>query len=153
MLRCVEVKDENGFREKYAVDENGIKQGEYASYYPDGALSMRCSFQDGLVEGVCEIYHKNKQLYAKYVYHNGYFEGRYEQYYEDGKLAVLCHYKKGQLDGLCQLFSGDGRLSEQVVYRMGEKLTGKEAKTYLNQLQWLEFVSQTLKTGKMNEIS
>lgn len=142
MLKAVEERDENGFVEQFYVDEEDVRQGDYISFYPEGNVCMKCSFQDGLIEGVCEVYHKNQALYTRYTCHENRFDGLYEQFYEDGKPAIRCFYKKGVLDGICEIYDGDGCVSEWYVYKDGQKLEGKAVGEYLTQLNKKALLAQ-----------
>ena len=120
----------------YTVDKNGIKQGDYESYYKNGKPSIKGTYVDGKEDGLWEYYYENGRLWKKCSYQNGEKDGLYVTYYENGQLGEKCFYKNGRKDGPYISYREDGRLDTKYVYKNGKRLHGQEAKKYLK--EWNE---------------
>ena len=120
----------------YTIGINGVKQGNYESYYKNGQLCKKGTYVDEKEEGVWEYYYENGQLWKKCTYQNGEKDGLYAAYYENGQLGEKCFYKNGRKDGPYISYREDGRLDTKYTYKDGKRLSGQEAKTYLK--EWNE---------------
>jgi antitoxin component YwqK of YwqJK toxin-antitoxin module len=77
--------------------EQGVVNGLYESFFPDGKMQQSLVFVDGL-EG-----------------------GPLKQFYADGTLALSCSFNKGLLDGDWEKFSPTGQLESRGGYSKGER--------------------------------
>lgn len=75
--------------------KNGIKNGEWIKYYPDGSIIFRTN------------------------YVNGKLNGNFEAFFKDGKLEVSGRYKSGLRDGLWMINNKDGSPRFRVEYADG----------------------------------
>ena len=91
-------------KERYYIDENGLRQGMYESFYENGNNGIRCTYKDSELNGL------------------------YEEFDVNNKIRAKCDYKDSKRDGLYELFSANGKSINQFVYKKG-KIT--EQKTIL----------------------
>jgi len=89
--------------EKNKIDDNGLKQGYWEYYYPDGNLLFyKGSYLNDNMNGLWEFYHPNGNLHMKGSYKDGSKEGIWE------------HYVNGIL--IKELW-GDGSLIFKMLYK------------------------------------
>jgi hypothetical protein len=119
-----------------AVDMNGLKQGVWREFWPNGDLKSETSYLDNLKSGLeiiwydtpdCveqESYYKENKLDGESVhyskkcrkdfienYKKGVKEGPEIEYYSNGVLKAEGFYKKGSLDGFYKVYDRKGRFS------------------------------------------
>ena len=82
--------------EVYTVNDKGQKNGEYQSYYENGKLAMKCTYEHDQKNGPSKAYYKNGQLERKCMYKNDEYDGPYEEYEENGKLVKKGTYVNGK---------------------------------------------------------
>lgn len=108
-------------RERYIVDENGVKNGLYQSYHKNGQPAETCTFMNDVRNGSCVLRHENGRISSECTYRDGCREGRYISYYADGTVHQMYAFKRDQYDGECRLFNADGSLSSVYHYVEGVK--------------------------------
>ena len=158
MLKRVEKKEGERNTIICTVDENGVEQGPFEirykgggygkgtykdgkldgpceRYYSNGQLWVKCTYKDGNQDGPYETYYENGQLWEKCTYKDGKLDGPYEAYYDNGQLWVKCTYKDGKKDGPYESYYGNGQIKEKCTYKNGKRLEGEEARDYLRELE------------------
>lgn len=55
----------------YYLDEDGLKQGKYRSYRPNGSKFLECNYRDGVLHGKYIEYRKNGMKMEEGLYKNG----------------------------------------------------------------------------------
>ena len=75
--------------------KNGVKDGEWTTYYERGQLEYILNYKDGKEEGHWELYDKNGQLRSKGNYKNGKRQGLWEYFFIDGSLKKTETWKDG----------------------------------------------------------
>lgn len=93
----------------------GVQEG----YFPNGQISRRKFYKDGLAEGMGYSWHRNGQLKERATYKRGKLDGLCEEWYDNGQLAGRCSYKAGKLDGLYERWHENGQLRKRLPYRAG----------------------------------
>ena len=63
--------------------------------YPNGQLHVRATYDNGLLNGLFQMWHDNGQLYISWNMKNGKYDGPFLGYDENGKCCKLVHYKDG----------------------------------------------------------
>ena len=84
--------DQKTVRVVYTVDEQGVMQGDYVSYYKNGQLKIKCANKDGKNEGTFKKYWENGNLMIECSFKDGKFNGPYAEYDEDGFLNKKGNY-------------------------------------------------------------
>jgi len=89
---------------------NGIKySGDCISYYPEGTISSKRSYDKGLDNGRWEFYHPNGTLETEGSYERGARIGKWSYFYENGSIKQVSFYKNGLKDSVWTnyLLNGD----------------------------------------------
>ena len=108
-------KDDNGkITEKYAVNKENQKHGEYLSYI-NGVLSTKANYKNGKLHGERLIYHTNGQVEIEESYEDDVLVGLYKSYSINGTLVQEANYKKGVMQGMLKTYYNDGHLKEEVT--------------------------------------
>ena len=148
-------------RERYIVDENGVKNGLYQSYHRNGQPAETCTYQDDVRHGSCIIRHENGRVASECMYKNGCREGAYNSYYPDGHIHQAYNFSHDLYNGSCRLYSPTGSLESIYHYQNGRKhgvcevrySDEVERQVYENDLLVRqEFISGHLNTNTIQEV-
>ena len=82
---------------KNRTDRLGRKQGLWESYWRNGNLYYKGSFNNGKREGEWEYYYECGILSSKGSFNNDRFEGIWELYDDEGDLIDIKLYENGVL--------------------------------------------------------
>ena len=104
-------------KERYFVDENGLRQGLYESFYENGRPDLKCTYKDDKLNGLYENFWENGKPRKRYTYKDDKLDGLYQRFDENGKLLIKCTYKNGKLDGLYESFYKNGKLLIKCTYK------------------------------------
>jgi len=127
------------------TDQNGLKQGFWKKYYPNGQVKYRGQFLNDHPTGIFYRFYDNGPLqsvqsfrndgssFVKIYYQNGILaaEGkflgtkkdsiwRYYSFY-GGYLSYIESYKKGLKDGTSKKYYEKGSISQELSWRNGKK--------------------------------
>ena len=80
-------------KERYFVDENGLRQGLYESFYENGRPDLKCTYKDDKLNGLYEEFFENDKPRERCTYKDGLKQGLYESFDENGQLEQKCMYK------------------------------------------------------------
>ena len=80
-------------KERYFVDENGLRQGLYESFYENGRPDLKCTYKDAKLNGLYEEFFENDKPRERCTYKDGLKQGLYESFDENGQLEQKCMYK------------------------------------------------------------
>jgi antitoxin component YwqK of YwqJK toxin-antitoxin module len=146
---------------------------KFVDYYPNGQVRSQGSYKEGLQEGDWEDFFPDGKPSGTFIFKNGKYNGTYRQYHHpDGSLSFESHYEndlqhglesefyfngqksseqmfdKGLLNGASKQWDIDGSLQESGQFKKGKK-DGVWAK-------WLEgviYLEQTYKDGQLHGLS
>jgi len=90
-----------------------IRDGEQRDFLSNGPLSMRCTFQNGELQGKYEQWWANGNLSGVIYYAGGRKEGLGLTYFENGTLRSQYTYKDDQLNGPFTLYYESGAIEFQ----------------------------------------
>ena len=108
-------------RERFIVDENGVKNGLYQSYHKNGQPAETCTYRDDVKHGSCIIRHENGRVASECMYQDGCREGDYSSYYPDGQIHQKARFARDLYNGSFYMYSPDGSLDSIYSYRNGQK--------------------------------
>jgi antitoxin component YwqK of YwqJK toxin-antitoxin module len=77
---------------------NGIKEGPYKKYFPDGALMTEGTYVNDLLDGKFTLYHPNGNIQVKGNYKNGRQTGNWNYFDEDGNAVSEDDFKKDNIE-------------------------------------------------------
>lgn len=103
-----------------AREGRSLQEGVQTLYHPDGQVSMRNTWRNGVQEGEEQTYHQNGKLIESRTYRNGApADGLVETFDENGKLRTRMTQVKGQTEGELLLFYPDGTVESRSLYVNG----------------------------------
>lgn len=126
-------------KERYIVDENGIKNGLYQSYHRNGLSSETCEFKNGIKNGFCVIKHDNGRVATECTYQDGCLEGDYVSYYADGHKRLECSFKQDRTHGVYRLFNPKGELEILYTYHHGKKHGPCEIRCSVDEVEKIQY--------------
>jgi uncharacterized protein len=112
----------NQFRQKTSEGQllNGLEQGVWKYYYPNGELKYERSYDKGNSDGSFKYFYKNGKLYYEINYVNNNREGYYKSYFLNGKVRSEGYYLNDEQHGPWTFYSSDGSLDEVNFFQEGE---------------------------------
>ena len=90
--------------------KNGVLDGEFKAYYPNGNLQGEVNYKNGEMNGEFKEYHENKNIRLSGSYKNSLQDGEWKSYLEDGTLETIVNYKDGELNGLKEDYYKNGNV-------------------------------------------
>lgn len=148
ITKAVKSNAEGGIAEQGTL-LNGVKNGTWTTYHPNGRVQSITSFVNGKKDGLhmeltnrgqveLSCHYKNDEydgLYATYKfgtrpikaieYKNGELDGFYREYHDsNGKLQKEISYKNGVQDGPFRQYNADEQLIMEYEYKDGKKVSG-----------------------------
>lgn len=100
---------------------NGIEEGEYKEYTPDGKIKAERFYINGKKYGKSTIYHNNGQLYTISNYIDGKLEGVYEEYHKNGNLRMKLNFVNDNEHGKFESYYDNGCIDESGIYENGKQ--------------------------------
>ncbi|MWP62148.1 toxin-antitoxin system YwqK family antitoxin [Gilliamella sp. Pas-s25] len=89
--------------------KNNKKEGKAIVFYKDGSIESQPIYhQDFNIDGSCNHYFPNGQIYRQHTYLNGKYEGDYIDYYENGQILEKSTYHNGKKVGISEKFYDTG---------------------------------------------
>ena len=104
---------------------NGLIQGSWVGYYPNGQLWDKGDYNDGKPEGIHLLYHENGKLWYKATYKNGIQEGLTVSYRKNGNLKYKGYKKNDKKEGRWITYRQDGSIwtNHTGVFKNGVKIS------------------------------
>ena len=101
---------------------DGLKNGLYQEWYPDGKPKSKGKYLNHTQVGDWTYWHENGQKKSEGNYKTGKRDGSYTEWYKNGQINVEKTYKDGKLNGIVRLFSEEGRITDQFLFKDGISL-------------------------------
>ena len=102
--------------------KNGVLEGEFKAYYPNGNLQGEVNYVNGEMNGDFKEYHENKKIRLSGSYKNSLQEGEWKSYLEDGTLESIINYKDGELHGLKEDYYKNGNPQLKAKIKNGQTI-------------------------------
>jgi hypothetical protein len=133
-IDCGWINESDG---KYYVDENeNLFTGSCVSYYENGIVSFRASYNNGDLIGLIQWWYDNGQKMKEITYINmdgmSVANGNSFEWFPDGQLMIKETFKYGLPDGQWFGYDSDGKLIKHGVYMNGELISGDEVQVTLS---------------------
>ena len=90
--------------------KNGVLDGKFKTYYPNGNLQGEVTYKNGEMNGEYREYNENKNIRLSGSYKNNLQDGEWKSYLEDGTLETIVNYKDGELNGLKEDYYKNGNV-------------------------------------------
>jgi len=108
------------------TDNNGLKQGEWKEFYPNGGIKSEKTFKDDLIHGYYKEYDNRGRLVLTMLYENGAIvKSRVEdepdieivnKHDQDGKLIYSGPYRNKIPVGIHREYGKDGKVTNAFIY-------------------------------------
>jgi tetratricopeptide (TPR) repeat protein len=96
-----------------------VYSGKFIDYFYSGAIQGEGTFQNGKVEGLRTMYHKNGKLAMQRTYSNGIENGLETEYYEDGTLKQKGEFVNGKEEGIWEMYFPNGQIKQRSIFKGG----------------------------------
>ncbi|MBI2968671.1 MAG: toxin-antitoxin system YwqK family antitoxin [Bacteroidetes bacterium] len=106
---------------KGIIDKNGLKQGLWKEYYPEGALKSEGEYKNNVREGEWVFYFENGNIEQKGTYFKGKPDGLWKWFYPGGLILREEEFSSGTEHGFLREYSDSGRIITSGKYEFGEK--------------------------------
>jgi len=99
---------EDGSLESMEFYANGVINGPYAEYYPNGQASLISAFLNGKQHGVSKSYYENGTLKEEVTHKDGVKTGKMTQYFPNGKASLIAMFANDEPSGAYTDFYENG---------------------------------------------
>ena len=115
--------------------KNGILNGEYLFYHPNGNVSIRSKYDKGKIHGEEFYYYPSGTIQKKHTYVNEVIHGEEIHYYEGGQIKSRSEFKNGKSDSSTN-YDLVGNITSQRFVKDGMSITQmiKNGKLYSENL-------------------
>jgi antitoxin component YwqK of YwqJK toxin-antitoxin module len=110
---------EDGSLEKMMFYSNGLVDGPYGEYYPNGQASLICTFSKGNQSGVSKSYYENGSLKEEVTHKNGLKEGKMSQYFPNGKPSLVAMFVNNEPSGAYVDYYENGNKKKEGTLKTG----------------------------------
>ncbi len=114
-----ETRRDNGI-ERWC-DRDGVQDGPYARYYPDGSRAVQGAWNDNQEDGTWVWWHENGEESARGRYIRGRQSGSWSWYWSNGHRSREGDYLQGREAGTWTAWFESGRKKEEGLYQNGVK--------------------------------
>lgn len=97
---------------------NGLKEGRYTEFYPDGQVKSERQFTNDQETGKTIVYHPGGVVKEVQYYKNGLKEGGDTMFYENGAPQFALSFSHGKKDGYLRKWTPEGGLTFEAKYAM-----------------------------------
>lgn len=105
--------------------KNGIREGAWRVYYPNGQLEKEGFKKNKLDHGLYKEWYRNGQLKYEYHYSAGKKVGKWLSWYEDGTRYTERNFVNDQLNGKVFVWDEQGVLAKEYDYQNGDLIHRK----------------------------
>lgn len=139
----IESHDENGVLTQKATYVDGVLEGEFLAYNPQGTVVKRFFYHQGNLQGKALVYNDDGKLMQQLTYEDGVLNGPL-QIYANEILMVEIPYVKGVREGIMRTFAPNGRVQSETTFQ-ADKENG--ARTIYNPELGIIIRAETLVDG------
>jgi hypothetical protein len=106
------------------TDVNGLRQGTWRTYFPEGTLEHETVYKDGKKNGLeLSFFRWPNCIKEEIQYRNDSIDGYRIAYYRSCRIKLIETFQNGTLDGYVKQYRTNGHLSAEGLYK-GGKLQG-----------------------------
>ena len=106
--------------EEYYVTQDGEKHGLYESWHRNGNPKYKCTYTNGVLNGLYTNWWSNGQRWEEYYCKDGRRYGQYRSWYYNGEPNVYCAYNEnGNYDGPYMSWYNNGKTEKKCIYDDG----------------------------------
>ena len=101
----------SGKQKKKISYENGVPNGNYFHWNPNGNMRIKGNYKNGKKEGLwMEYFITGQQVYQIINYKNGLKHGEFKEHLKDGKLIIWGNYNNHNKEGKWEYYFENGQL-------------------------------------------
>ncbi len=115
----VETKYQNGNVRSRGLMLDGVREGIWKSYYPEGQLSAVEEYSNGNLSGSITYYYPSGGIRSNENWESGYQEGEANYYFENGRIYRKGPFSQGMYEGRWLTYHENGKLRQEGVYVQG----------------------------------
>ncbi len=97
----------------YTITPEGVKNGPFKEYYPDGKSKVQATYRQGKLHGPYKAFYPTGKLQIRAIYRDGQYYGEVEEFTEDGLLQTRANYKEGRYHGFVQHYEAKQLTNEE----------------------------------------
>lgn len=116
---CTVSKYKCIYTKRCYIKRSGIRHGPQLTFYNDGQIKTRISYNNNNKHGLYKEFHPNGQVKKSVVYVNDLLEGPCKRWYPNGQLSNECHYTNNIVDGPDKHWSESGQLICEINWLNG----------------------------------
>jgi antitoxin component YwqK of YwqJK toxin-antitoxin module len=91
--------------------------GTWKFYFEDGKIQEEVNYDDqGLMDGVWKVWYPNGTLFIESYFKNGERNGMTREWYDNGKIQHESNYENGEIKGVARNWSEKGTLLSEKFY-------------------------------------
>lgn len=110
----------------YTVAADGVRNGPFEEYYPDGKLKVQGTYRRGKLNGPYKEHHPGGRIKIRTAYFEGELVGTYVEFAGNGDLLRRAKYRAGKLHGNLEHYI-DGQKIRDEVWLDGQMLIPRSA--------------------------
>jgi antitoxin component YwqK of YwqJK toxin-antitoxin module len=109
--------------------KNGLQDGEWLLYYPDGATVMQAfQYAGGLFEGQSSGYYESGPMEWQGAFKKNEREGEWIWYHENGEISSRVRLIGGKKDGKQVFYNSQGKRVREETYKNGALVAERDLK-------------------------
>ncbi len=109
--------------------KNGLKEGLWETWYPDGRLTYAIEYKAGEFDGKRQHYYESGGKENRSYWKNGVRSGSHEEWFENGQIRKREHYKDGNVDAEFKDWFENGQIKNHG-YRVNGEIDGVYTRWY-----------------------
>lgn len=122
----VETYPDGKQKSVYGVTADGVRNGFFKEFYPDGKLKTQGAYRQGELNGPYRTFHPNGKIKLKAEFRAGEFHGVFEEFGEDGAVRARTTCRDGRFHGPVQEYAA-GQLVKDEFWIDGELVIPRSA--------------------------
>src|SRR6185369_14012722 len=105
-----------------------LLHGAFEKFNRNHALIEKGKFENGLKEGTWTRWYPDGKFQSNYRWRNGARHGRFEEYHLGGGISRAGSYSRDKLSGSVKVYDKNGSMTEKLRYRQGKLINDKVKK-------------------------
>ncbi len=98
---------------------NGLRDGPWMEWYPNGKDKKQAVYKNGLLNGEVLTFLENGQISKKESYKANKLDGPSSHYNSKGGLKAVAEYKDNKKEGFVTIYYTNGKVELQIPYKSG----------------------------------
>ena len=109
------------FKKDREFYKNGIPEGKWVSFYPNGKIKSIENWRQGKLNGKYVLYTEDGNKVFQTYYVNGKDHGNFELYHESGKIHIAGNFINGKATNVWKYYDKKGRFIGEIDYDKKEE--------------------------------